>query len=80
VADAITMNVPPAAAARVMAMLGRRVPLTLLCDLLEEAGPRSERILEAEREADEGWWLDPAASAPKAPSAPKPPSAHPPLP
>lgn len=38
----------PAAADPVMALLARGVPLTLLMDLLDPTGPRSEEILRTE--------------------------------
>lgn len=57
----------------VMVALARKVPITLLCDLLDPSGPRSREIHAAEREEDEGWWLE--LAFPAGPGAtPYPPS------
>lgn len=72
-ADACTMILPqsssaagtepahphlPAVLPSVPRLVAAGVPITLLCDLLLPDGPPSREILEAEREADEGWWLE----------------------
>ena len=46
----------PLLAARVTAMLEARVPLTLLIDLAEPAGPRSHDLYATEQ-ADTDWLL-----------------------
>ena len=46
----------PLLAARVTAMLEARVPLTLLIDLAEPAGPRSHDLYASEH-ADSDWLL-----------------------
>ena len=48
----------PLLAARVPAMLEAGVPLTLLIDLAEPAGPRSRDLYAAEQE--DASWLTPA--------------------
>jgi len=40
----------------VMTMLQEHVPLALLCDLTEPAGPTSQEILDTEGEPDDRWW------------------------
>jgi hypothetical protein len=52
--------------ATVMALLHQRVPLTLLCDLLDPSGPPSAEIMAVERGElaadvlDDRGWLVPA--------------------
>jgi hypothetical protein len=52
--------------ATVMALLHQRVPLTLLCDLLDPSGPSSAEIMAVERGElaadvlDDRGWLVPA--------------------
>jgi hypothetical protein len=41
-----------------MTMLGRRVPITLLCDLVSTQDPGSAAINSAERPTDDVIWLD----------------------
>ncbi|MGN6245476.1 MAG: hypothetical protein ACTHQ3_17640 [Motilibacteraceae bacterium] len=52
------MTPPSPATARVLALLARGVPLSLLCDLADPAGPRSREVLDAEREGAEPWWWE----------------------
>lgn len=44
-------------------MLAAGVPLTLLCDLLEPAGPHSSDILEHERDEDALAWIPATVAA-----------------
>jgi hypothetical protein len=44
-----------------MDLLASGVPLSLIIDLLDDRGPNSERILEAEP-GDAGWLRDPRHS------------------
>ena len=41
---------------RVMDLLHEHVPLALLCDLTQPAGPASAEILEIEGAPDDAWW------------------------
>lgn len=42
--------------ALVMSLLQEHVPLALLCDLTDPAGPASQEILDTEGEPAQRWW------------------------
>lgn len=42
--------------AMVMSLLQEHVPLALLCDLTDPAGPASQEILDTEGEPAQRWW------------------------
>ena len=50
------MTSPSPATSRALDLLAHGVPLSLLCDLADPAGPRSREILDAEREGAPAWW------------------------
>jgi hypothetical protein len=39
-----------------MRLLGAGIPLSLVCDLTDDAGPSSRDILECEGTPDLAWW------------------------
>lgn len=43
----------------VMDLLHTRIPLSLIMDLVEPAGPRSREILDAEGRPETAWWVAP---------------------
>jgi hypothetical protein len=53
-----TTATPPAAPADevVMSLLHRHVPLALLADLIDPAGPDSAVILDTEGRPETAWW------------------------
>jgi hypothetical protein len=48
----------------VMSILQEHVPLALLVDLTDTAGPASAEILAEEGGPESRWWEDPGAEAP----------------
>ncbi|HET8616654.1 MAG TPA: hypothetical protein VFL94_14105 [Actinomycetales bacterium] len=55
--DHATPDVAPAE--HVMELLEEHVPLSLLMDLVEPAGPDSRDILTTEGAPEEAWWAQP---------------------